>query len=361
MRVYWEFLHHGRFYRKLVISGIDRHISRDYKHVAMPRSNGIDVEYNQGIHVQDSILWLDAPRKTDLGFISHAHIDPEGRCKKILASEATAALLRKKIGRGRALTSPFYRRFSLGELDLELRPAGHMLGAAQVRITREGSQLVYTGDFQLVPSRTAGQAEVLECDVLVMRATYGLPRHVFPDRREEEARMVDWARRTLDDGEQPIVFAPPLGKAPELASIFSHHGLPVRVHKSIHQICRIYRAMGVQLPNVRCLRISPSRGEVVIFPPHLHQSKTIARLRRARSCVATGRALDGPDALEQSPDAAFVLSGHADHPALLRYARESGARKIRLSGPAAAPLSAELTRAGHDASVLQPSEQMALF
>ena len=354
MRAYWKFLHHRRFYRKSVISGIDRHISRDYKHVAMSRSPGIDVEYNQGIHVLDSILWLDAPRKTDLCFISHAHIDPAGLHRKILASEATAALLRKKTGRGRALTSPFYRRFSLGELDLELRPAGHMLGAAQIRITRESGKLVYTGDFQLQPSRTAGHAEVLECDVLVMRATYGLPRYVFPDRREVEAEMVAWARRTLDYGGQPVVFASPLGKAPELASVFSHHGLPARVHKSIYHVCRIYRAMGVQLPDVRCFRISPDKGEVIIFPPHLRQSRAITRLKRVRSCVATGRA-------KESQDSVFVLSGHADHPTLLRYARESGARKIRLSGPAAAPFSAELTAAGYDATVLQPSEQIALF
>jgi putative mRNA 3-end processing factor len=341
-----------------VISGIDRHISQDYKHVAMSRSPSIDVEYNQGIHVQDSVLWLDAPRQTDLCFISHAHVDPVGPHKKILASEPTAALLRRKIGRGKALTSPFYRRFSLGELDLELHPAGHMLGAAQVRIAREGSRLVYTGDFQLEPSHTAGKAEVLECDVLVMRATYGLPRHVFPDRREVEAEMVAWAKRTLDNGEQPVFFAPPLGKAPELASILSQHGLPVRVHKSIHQVCRTYRALGVRLDNVRCFRISPGKGEVIIFPPHLRQSKAITRLKCVRSCVATGRALD---AKEQSPDTAFVISGHADHPALLRYARESGAGKIRLTGPAAGPLSAELTALGHDASLLQPTEQMALF
>jgi len=361
LRAYWKFLHHGRFYRKLVISSIDRITSRDYKHEAMSRSPGIDVEYNQGIHVLDSILWLDAPRKTDLCFISHAHVDPAGLHKKVLASEATAALLRKKIGRGRALTSPFHRRFSLGELDLELHPAGHMLGASQIRITCEGGRLVYTGDFQLQPSRTAGRAEVLECDVLVMRAIYGLPGQVFPDRQEVEAKLVAWARRTLDDGELPVVFASPVGKAQELASVFSHHGLPVGVHKSIHQVCRIYRAMGVPLPDVRCLRTSPEKGEVVIFPPHLRQSKAIASLKRARSCVATGRAPDGPDPGEHSPDVAFVLSGHADHPALLRYVRESGARKIRLSGPAAAPLSAELVAAGYDAAVLQPSEQMALF
>jgi putative mRNA 3-end processing factor len=324
----------------------------------MSRSSSIDVEYNQGIHLQDSILWLDAPRKTDLCFISHAHVDPAGPHKKILASEATVALLRRKIDRSRALTSPFFRRFSLGELDLELHPAGHMLGAAQVRITREGGRLVYTGDFQLEPSRTAGKAEILECDVLIMRATYGLPRHVFPDRQEVEAEMVAWARRTLDSGGQPVVFATPLGKAPELAGVFSQHGLAVRVHKSIHQVCRIYRNLGVQLANVRCFRTAPVKGEVIIFPPHLRRSKAITRLKRVSSCVATGRT---PDAQGQPPDAVFVLSGHADRPALLRYARESGAGKIRLTGPAAAPLAAELTTLGHDASVLQPSEQMGLF
>jgi len=324
----------------------------------MSLASRIDVEYNQGIHVQDSILWLDAPRQTDLCFISHAHIHPSGPHKKILTTEATAALLGRRIDQDKVLTSPFFRRFSLGELDLELHPAGHMLGAAQVRITREGSQLVYTGDFQLERSHTAGQAKILECDVLVLRATYGLPRHVFPNRQEVEAAMVAWAKRTLQNGEQPVVWAAPLGKAPELASVFSQAGLPVRVHKSIYQVCRAYRSLGVRLVNVRCFRDSSPEGEVIIFPPHLHRSKTIARLKRVRTCFASGRSLEAED---RSVDATFVLSDHADHPALLRYARESGAKKVRLTGPAAAPLSAELAAAGHDALPLQPSEQMTLF
>lgn len=324
----------------------------------MPRLPSIDVEYNQGIHVLDSILWLDAPRQTDLCFVSHAHIDPAGSHRKVLTTEATAALMRRKISRAQTLTAPLFRRFSLGELDLELHPAGHMLGAAQIRITRDRSTLVYTGDFQLGHARTARTAAVLECDVLVMRATYGLPHHVFPDRGEVEAQMVKWAGRTLQDGDQPVVLASSPGKAQELAAIFLAHGLHVRAHKSIYQVCRTYRALGIRLPNVRCFRLSPGKDEVLIFPPHLRQSKAISRLKRARTCLATGRALDeapGPT------DAVFVLSGHADHPALLRYARESGAKKIHLIGSAAAPLAAELAATGVDASPLQSLEQMELF
>jgi putative mRNA 3-end processing factor len=331
---------------------------QDYKLVAMSGSIRIDVEYNQGIHLLDSILWLDAPRQTDLCFVSHAHIDPAGHHRKILATGATAALIHRRIGRGEYLTTPFHRRFSLGKLDLELHPAGHMLGSAQIRITRDGGTLVYTGDFQLGPTRTARTATVLECDVLVMRSTYGRPHQVFPDREETEAKMVSWAKRTIQDGDQPVVFASARGKAQELASIFLAHDLRVRVHKSIYQVCRSYRALGMPLANIRCFRLSPKKAEVIIFPPHLRQSKTIAKLKRARTCVATGRALDETN---DWADAAFIISGHADHPALLRYARESGAKRIRLTGPTAAPLAAELTAAGFDASPLQPSEQMGLF
>jgi putative mRNA 3-end processing factor len=334
------------------------YIPRDYKLVAMSRSFPLDVEYNHGIHVLDSVLWLDAPRRTDLCFVSHAHVDPLGPHRKILATEATVSLLRRRIGRGKSLATPLFRRFSLGELDLELHPAGHMLGSAQIRITRDGSTLVYTGDFQLGHSRTARQATVLKCDVLVMRATYGLPHHVFPDREEEEAKLAGWAKRALQDGEQPVVFASPLGKAQELASLFSAHNLRVRVHKSIYQVCRTYRSMGVELPNTRCFRLSPGKEDVILFPPHLSRSKAIARLKRVRTCVATGRA---PDETDGAADAVFILSGHADHPALLRYARESGAKKIHLAGPAAVPLAAELAAAGFDASPLQPSGQIKLF
>ena len=83
----------------------------------MSDARGIDVEYLQGIHLVDSILWLDALRRAELCFVSHAHLDPIDPHRKVLTTEATAQLIGRRLGDTQMLVTPYRRPFSLGELD----------------------------------------------------------------------------------------------------------------------------------------------------------------------------------------------------------------------------------------------------
>lgn len=321
----------------------------------------LEVEYLQGIHVVDSVLWFDAPRPSDLCFISHAHFDQPVAHRKILSTEATAALLRPHLAKGKILVTPYRRRLSLGDLDLWLHPSGHMLGAAQILVQRGATRIVYTGDFTLEPPRTAEPALVLDADVLVMETTYGLPHQVFPPRAEVEEALLDWTRRTLAAGGQPVFLTPPLGKAQELARLLADNGLKVRAHKTAFEHGRIYRKAGVRLPFVRLFRKTLADGEVLLFPPHLSDTETLKKLPGLRTAVATGAAIEPNARARWNVDAAFPLSGHADHRGLLRYVRESGARRIFLVGRAAPAFAEELRALGFDAWPLRPPEQLGFF
>ncbi|HUU01175.1 MAG TPA: hypothetical protein VM425_07050 [Myxococcota bacterium] len=72
---------------------IDTSLRYGYGKMVMAGDSSLDVEYLQGIHLVDSILWLDAPRLADLCFVSHAQQKFAGPHRKILLSEKTAALL----------------------------------------------------------------------------------------------------------------------------------------------------------------------------------------------------------------------------------------------------------------------------
>jgi len=321
----------------------------------------IDVEYLQGLHVTDSILWLDAPRQADLCFLSHARAEPIGPQAKILVTEQTRKLLPHPVAPAKVLVCPYRRRFSLGQLDLELFPSGFMPGGAQLRVTRDKESLVYTSDFLLQPTRTTEPAEILTCDVLVIKASYGLPHQVFPPRDAVADSMIQWTERTFAQGKKPVFLTSPLGLAEEVAWILGHRGWVVRAHRSLFQLCAKYASLGVPIPNVRCFRGSWQADEVLLFPWHLRKTTALARLTDLCLGGVSGQAVEPNAHLNLNVDAAFPLSMHADHRSLIQYIKKSKARKVRLFGRAAAALAAELRRGGTNAWPMQVPEQLDLF
>ncbi|HYX91607.1 MAG TPA: MBL fold metallo-hydrolase, partial [Myxococcaceae bacterium] len=139
-----------------------------------------------GLHLSGTELWFDANRKSDLSFVSHAHADHIARHARVIATAATLRLMQHRLGKLHgALPVPYRRPFDLGRLVLELLPAGHVLGSAQLRVIREdGTRIVYTGDINFTNALTAEPAEIADCDVLVIESTFGHPRYVFPPRAE---------------------------------------------------------------------------------------------------------------------------------------------------------------------------------
>jgi putative mRNA 3-end processing factor len=326
-----------------------------------PTPSRLDVEYLGGIHLVDSILWMDALRRVDLCFLSHAHAAKSLAHAKILATDATIRLSTGAPFRAKTLISPYYRRFSLGELDLELHPAGHTLGSAQLLINADRRRLVYTGHFDLSPNRSIEPARILDCDVLVMDVDGCQPGLTRPEPEPEAAAVVAWIKRVLAAGAQPVLLADPLGPAQELAALIGAAGLTTRVHRSIYTVCRTYHDLGNKLPGVRSFRGTPRRDEVTIFPPHLARSRAIEKLTRRRLALA--------NPFETSPgefslprfDARFDFSCSADHNHVLRYALESNARRIYVLGRNATAIADDLRTRGHRAWPLIPPHQMDIF
>ncbi len=89
-------------------------------------------------------------------------------------------------------SAPFGEPFEVGDLRITLLPAGHMLGAASVRIEHEGRSVVFSGDVGRpndllfrAPAPYAGS------DVLVMEAVAVRRLHPTTDPRAELAEVVN--------------------------------------------------------------------------------------------------------------------------------------------------------------------------
>jgi putative mRNA 3-end processing factor len=330
--------------------------------VRRPRAGPLPtVDFAHGVHLPGTPLWCDATRPVELCFISHAHSDHLARHQRMIATERTRRLCEHRLGQISALASPYRRPFALGRLELELFPAGHVLGSAQLRVRTDQGDLVYTGDLNLEASRTAERAQVVPCDVLVIEATYGHPRFVFPPRAQVEARVVDFVVRCLEAEVTPVLYAHPLGKAQELCALLGEAGISSRVHGAIYDICRIYGECGVSLPRVKRFQGTPAKNEAVVFPFHLQGSRAIRALKRARTAAVTGWALDPRARTRSRTDEAFPLSDHADHPSLLRYVELARPVRVYTVFGFAEELARTLRQQGIEASPLVPPRQMELF
>ncbi len=320
-----------------------------------------DFEYNGGVHLSDSILWCDTDRRRDLCFISHAHADFVGKNRRILATEKTVKLLSRGSGKIDALTSPFRHGFSLGQLELELYPAGHVLGSAQLLITRGNRRLVYTSDVNVRQSATAERGAPVPCDVLVIPATYGHPMYRFPSREEVVSHIRAFVDNCINDRSTPVLIADSVGNAQELMHILGKAGYRMRVHRSIYDVAKVYRELGVTLSGVRRFQGAPAKDEIVIFPPILRGHASIRKLRKYKTAMITGRALDQGFVYRHRVDEAFPLADSADHDELISFVEETGASQIYLSEGYVEEFSEELRNRGLQAYPLVPPEQLSLF
>ena len=327
------------------------------------------IELHRGeLRVAGTALHLDAQRRAACAFVSHAHGDHIGRHDRTIATPATLALMNHRLGepkrvrRAEQMPVGYRQPFGLGPQTLELFPAGHVLGSAQLRVTLEdGRTLGYSGDLCTDTPCAAEPAEVMPCDTLVLESTFGRPRYVFPPKQETLAAIRRFCDDALSDGVTPVLHGYALGKAQEILAFLSGAGYACRCHPVVHAINRIYEAHGVPLPGVRPIDAEGvAAGEVVVVPQQLAWSPAMKAVRRRRTAALTGWAIDG-ERMFRGVDAAFPLSDHCDFPSLLAYARATWASRIFTIHGSTDELAAALRREGMRAEPLREGSQLELL
>ena len=115
----------------------------------------------------------------------------------------------------------------------ELFPAGHLPGAAAIRLSYTTPApgrtytLVYTGDFFLSNSRLVEGLPLdslrgIEPDVLIIEGSYGTARH--PHRRQQENQLSERISRAIATGQSVLLPVPTLGLGQEILMLLrSHH------------------------------------------------------------------------------------------------------------------------------------------
>ena len=85
---------------------------------------------------------------------------------------------------------PFGEPLRIDDVTVTLYPAGHILGSAQVLLEYGGQRAVITGDYKTHADSTAQRFELVQCDLFVTEATFGLPVFQHPDPQREMQQLL---------------------------------------------------------------------------------------------------------------------------------------------------------------------------
>lgn len=321
------------------------------------------IEYDQGIHLLGTDLWFDSKKKAKFSFISNADAGRFAPPGKVISTPETIRLIEKKIKKSVVLACPYYRPFTLGNMQVELIPSGYMPGAAQIAVNNGDKTIIYTGDINLRQSGTATPAHVKRCQILIMKCTYGAPKYVFPPADEVIGSLTEFIESTLSSGSVPVILADAVGKAQEITKALSEKGYKPSIHKSIYKAVKIYEEFGVKFSNYELFRPKKVEGKVLIFPPQKGESKSIDGIKNKRVAVVMEMAQDEQPSVKKlfNADEAFPLSSHAGFDELLRYVDLVRPEKVYLVHGHPTEFARTLQKRGYDAVPLEKPTQLKLL
>ena len=318
------------------------------------------------IFLPDLKLWLDPKKSKPNAYISHGHADHVSRSEKIICSSETAHIINKRFGIKSASINSIKMRETLrvDNYDLKVMPAGHIVGSSMLLIKnrKNGSTLLYTGDFKVDSSRTCEAASPCHADVLIMETTFGHPKYEFPKRADTEESLITFVRNAINDNKIPIIYCYSLGKSQEVSSLLGENDIPLVAHKSTMQMNEACRELGVNLPESNELnKTSQLQGSAVICPPSASKLQYLNKLENKTTAMISGWGIDDNSRYRYKVDKVFPLSDHADYKQLINFVHTVNPSTVYTVHGFTNRFAADLRREGRTAWSLFKSDQLELF
>ncbi len=274
---------------------------------------------DRDLRVKPINAYIDPPQPQARAIITHGHGDhARSGHGAVLATPDTIAIMKVRYGEdsaGRFQALDYGVPLDVDGVTITFFPAGHILGSAQVLMEYQGQRIVVTGDYKTRPDKTAQPFELVQCDLLVTEATFGLPVFQHPDPLDEIGKLLKAARAHPERAYVIGCYA--LGKAQRVISLLREAGYdkPIYLHGAMVRLCALYEERGISLGDLRHSLDVPKAelaGQIVIAPPSAIKDRWSRRLPDPVLSVASGWMSVKQRARQSGVELPLVISDHAD-------------------------------------------------
>jgi putative mRNA 3-end processing factor len=278
---------------------------------------------------------IDPTRAVDKALITHGHSDhARAGHGAVLATQETLDLMRLRYGEnfaGSVQAIRYGETITLGGARVTFHSAGRVFGSAQVAVEANGLRVVASGDYKNIADPTCTAFELVQCDVFITEATFGLPvfRHGNPEA--EIAKLLHSVRLFPDRAH--LVGAYPLGKAQRVIAMLRQAGYdqPIYMHGAMEKITRYYAGRGIDLGRVELSRDAKKAelaGRITLCPPSTLKDLWSRRFPDPVTCFASGWMRVRARARQHLVELPLVISDHADWRGLTATITATGASDI---------------------------------
>ncbi len=288
-----------------------------------------------GLYVEPGGFHVDPTRPVDRAVVTHGHADhARPNNKAVLATPETLAIMRVRYGEeagGSLQPLALGETLRIGDVDVRLAPAGHVLGSAQVVLEYRGSRVVVSGDYKRGADPTCAPFEPVRCDAFITEATFGLPVFRHPTPGHEIGRLL----HSLDlfPERAHLVGTYALGKCQRVLALLRQagHDAPIYLHGALQNLCDLYEAHGVALGDLRPVAGTGKAelaGKIVLAPPSAIADRWSRRMPDPVVAAASGWMRVRQRAKQRGVELPLIISDHADWDELCATLEEVDAPEV---------------------------------
>ncbi len=293
----------------------------------------------EGLYCAPGNFYIDAMRPVEVDVVTHGHADhARSGHKRVFATPETAEIMKIRYGEdcaGEVNAIDYSQKFQLGDVTVSFEPAGHILGSAQVVMEYEGTKIVVSGDYKRRRDPTCKPFKVVQCDVFITEATFGLPVFRHPDTEHEVAKLIKSLQLFPERCHAVGVYA--LGKCQRVIMELREQGYvkPIYIHGGLVKLCDLYKKHGVQLGEIIPVSAIDKKqyrqvlsGQIVLCPPSALADRWSRSLPEVLPCMASGWMQIRARAKQKLVELPLIISDHADWDELLQTIDEVKAKEI---------------------------------
>lgn len=288
-----------------------------------------------GLYCEEGDFFIDPVRKVARAVITHGHSDhARSGHEAVLATKETLDVMAARYGDKFTKSrqpATFNTPVKLGSASVTLKPAGHVIGSAQVIVEVAGKRIVVSGDYKREADPTCPAFEPVTCDIFVSEATFGLPIFRHPPPMHEIARLLSSLKLFPDRAH--FIAAYSLGKAQRIIAMLRQAGFDqtVFVDANTAKLCAVYEANNIALGKIAPLEGQDPKallGQIVIAPPSARATLGTQDGPGPITSFASGWMRVRNRARQSGGDLPLIISDHADWTELTRTAEEVAPQEL---------------------------------